>query len=50
MECGSINSMNSSVANITIRTGGYAVVTYEAYVLTDEENLSNSPRMTDWAT
>ena len=42
MECGSINSMNSSVANITIRTGGYAVVTYEAYVLTDEENLSNS--------
>ena len=42
MECGSINSMNGSVANITIRTGGYAVVTYEAYVLTDEENLSNS--------
>lgn len=42
MEMGAVNQITGSNANITIKTGGYAVVTYEAYVLTDLENLSNA--------
>ena len=39
---GTLNSVNGSKANITLKAGSYAVVTYKATVLTDEENLSNS--------
>lgn len=39
---GTLNSVNGSKANITLKAGSYAVVTYKATVLTDKENLSNS--------
>ena len=41
MEMGALNSVDGSVANITIKRDGYAIVTYEAYVLNDNEFLSD---------
>ena len=44
MEMGKVNALNGSAVNITIHNGGYAVITYEANVLTDNENLSGTAK------